>query len=217
MTAENTDKTDEVIDGEAATATDETTDTDNVADDTNDDDIEKGAEALGDPGKKALDAMKAKWKSADAAAKETAAKLAALEAKVNGTEAEHAAATERERVQSEAIAKANARLVRAEVRTAAKGRLSNADDAFAFIDISQVEVNDDGDIDTSAVTALIDDLIAERPYLAAATAPRFEGGADAGAKNVTGPKQWTQADMDKATPAEILAAHKAGLLKSLMG
>lgn len=214
VTDEKTDKTDEVTDEttDQVEKTDDSTD-ENVTDDTDED----GAADLGDAGKQALDRMKAKWKAADASAKENAAKIAALEAKINGTEAEHQAETERARIQSDAIAKANSRLVNAEVRAAAKGRLTNPADAFAFLDLSEIEVGDDGEIDSASVTALIDDLLTERPYLAAQSEPRFGGSADAGARKTASPKQWTQADLDKATPAEILKANADGLLKNLKG
>lgn len=158
-----------------------------------------GEDALGDPGKRALDAMKADRNAAREAAAKAAAELDQLRAKIAGTEAEHAARLEREKVQADAMAKANERIARAEVRAAAAGKLADPADALRFLNLSDLEVSADGETDAAAIAALIDDLIKMKPYLAASTAPKF-GSADAGVRNGT----------VQSLPAAIEAATKAG-------
>lgn len=175
--------------------------------------------ALGDKGKQALDRMRERARTAERTARENAAKVAALEAKLSGDEGAHAAKTEAENA---ALAKANDRLRRAEVRSAAKGRLANPADALVFLDLEGIDVGDDGEIDSDEIEALIENLLAERPYLGtgagqAVKPARFNGSGDNGARRVEAPRQWTQADLDKASPAEVLKAHKEGLLKKLQG
>lgn len=173
--------------------------------------------ALGDAGKKALDAMKAKWKAAEQAAKERDAKIAELEAKVNGTEAEYQKAQEAQRVKDEALQAANRRILKAEVRAAAAGKLNDPADALAHIDLSSFEVGDDGAVDSDAIGSAISDLISKKPYLAA-QGSRFEGGADGGArKDATGPTQLTREDMKRMSPEEIDRAHREGRFSTLLG
>lgn len=159
-----------------------------------------GEESLGDPGKKALDAMKAKWQAERARA--NAAEQAAAEAlaKAEGKEKEYAAEQERRRVEQEALSKANQRILKAEIKAAAKGILADPTDALTFIDLSSFEVGDDGDVDAQAITAAIDNLITSKPYLAAQGERRFQGGADGGPRKETGPSLEDQ----------IAAASKAG-------
>lgn len=125
----------------------------------------EGEESLNDPGKQALDRMKAKLKA------ERTARLAA-EAKLN----EQAPADDAERIQREAEAratqKANQRILSAEVRAAAAGKLSDPSDALTFIDLSQFDVDDDGEVDQGEIAAAIADLLTKKPYLAAQGGPK---------------------------------------------
>lgn len=59
-----------------------------------------------------------------------------------------------------------AQLVRAEVRAAAAGRLRDPADALALLDVAAL-AGDGGDIDTAAVAAAVDQLVKDKPYLAA--------------------------------------------------
>lgn len=178
----------------------------------------EGETALGDAGKKALDAMKAKWKAAEQQAKDTAARLAELEAKAAGTEAEHKAAQEAQRVKDEALAAANDRILKAEVRAAAASKLADPKDALRFLDLSDFEVDSDGEVDASQVAKAIDDLIASKPYLAAQGGQRFQGSADGGARNdTTKVSQLSEADLSRMTPEQINTARKEGRLNDLLG
>ena len=180
---------------------------------------QQGEAALGDAGKKALDAMKAKWKEAEAKLKAETEARAALEAKIAGTEAEHKAAQEAQRLKDEALAAANQRILKAEVRAAAKGKV--ADEALAdlhvLMDLSSIEVGADGEVDASQVAEAINDLIKSKPYLAA-QGSRFQGSADGGARNDAAKvSQLSEADLSRMNPEQIEAARKAGQLNDLLG
>jgi hypothetical protein len=175
-----------------------------------------GAEHLGDPGKKALDEMKAKWKAAEATAREREQELAALRAQAEGKEAEHKAALEAQRVRDEALAAANERILKAEVRAAATGKLADPADALQFLDLSTLEVSPDGEVDSAAVAAAIETLIKSKPYLAAQGGNRFQGTADGGTRKETRPAQLTRADLARMSPAEIETARVEGRLADLL-
>lgn len=64
--------------------------------------------------------------------------------------------------------RANARIVRAEVKAAAGAKLADPEDAVRLLDLDQFNVDDEGDVDAKAVAAAIDELIKAKPYLAAA-------------------------------------------------
>lgn len=151
----------DATDPTAQDADDVTTDVDA----TDVDDTADGADELGDKGKQALDRMKARLKA------ERAARLA-LEARLNET----SAADDAERIQREAdakaAAKANARILSAEVRAAAAGKLSDPSDALTFIDLTQFDVDDDGSVDQDEIAEAIADLVRRKPYLAAQGGPK---------------------------------------------
>ena len=142
---------------------------------------EQGAEALGDAGKQALDRMKARLKASETARK--AAERERDEAK---------GITEQEKAQREAeaaaLAKANDRILRSEVKAAAKGVLADPADAYKFLDLTEFEVDDDGNVDEEAIAEALANLVKTKPYLAAVAQgqqQRFQGSADQGARNVT--------------------------------
>lgn len=176
-----------------------------------------GEAALGDAGKKALDAMKADKRAAEKRAREAEARIAELEAKVNGTEADFAKAQEAQRVKDEALAAANTRILSAEVRAAAAGKLNDPADALAYLDLSSFEVGDDGSVDSDAIGSAISDLITRKPYLAA-QGSRFQGSADGGARNDdTKPAQLTRTDMARMSPEQIAEAEAKGQFDALLG
>lgn len=172
--------------------------------------------ALGDAGKKALDAMKAKWKAAEAEAKKVRDELAAARAAAEGREAEHAAAIEAQKVKDEALAAANERIVKAEIRAQAAAKLADPKDALRFLDPSEFEVDSDGEVDGDSVAKAIDDLIKTKPYLAA-QGKRFQGDADGGARKETRPAQLTRDDLSRMSPEEINTARAEGRLNDLLG
>jgi hypothetical protein len=143
----------------------------------------EGEAALGDAGKKALDAMKAERKAARDETTAAKAELAALQAKLDGKEAEHLAAQESQRVRDEALSKANDRIRKSEIKAAAKGVLQDPTDAYKYLDLEKFEVDDDGNVDETAIADALAELIKSRPYLGAQSGQRFQGSADGGARN----------------------------------
>ena len=169
----------------------------------------EGAEALGDAGKKALDTMKAERNAERIRARDAEARAAELEAKLQGREAEFAAEVEKRKTQNEAI-------LRAELKAAAKGKLADPTDAGLFINLSDFEVSESGDVDADALNAAIDDLVARKPHLGADKARRFDGDADTGPKGDGKASQIRSRDeLKNMTPEEIVAAHESGRLDDL--
>lgn len=196
-----------------------------------------GSEALGDAGKRALDHMKAERDAAikalraaesgqDAvkAARQSAQELTDLrrfkaeaEGRLADFEAEQAKAEAERTARAEADQRFNERILRAEIKAAAKGRLSDPEDAFRFLDASVFEVSEDGDPDTSAIESAIEALLESKPYLAVQDGRRFTGTPDAGARKETGPPQLTEQDLKGMSPDQIVEAKKSGQLNTLLG
>ncbi|EOM78060.1 hypothetical protein DW322_11250 [Rhodococcus rhodnii] len=160
-TSDSTDTGDDIF-GEQDDAHD--TDVDSDADTDSelapDDD---GADELGDKGKRALESMKSKWKSERTRRQQLEARVADLESK-DGDDDD---ASRQRAADAAALAKANSRIVRAEIRAAAAGKLSDPADALSFIDLDQFEVGEDGDVDQDEIAEAITDLVRRKPYLAA--------------------------------------------------
>lgn len=145
----------------------------------------EGTEELGDKGKQALDRMKQERNAAKAQAREHAKALeemrAELERLKSGEQEDETAKKIRE-AESAALQKANARILNAELRAAATGKLADPADALKFLDTSAFEVDADGNVDADAIAEAIADLTEKKPYLAAQGTKRFQGSADGGAR-----------------------------------
>ena len=181
----------------------------------------KGDEAaLGDPGKRALDAMKAERNAAKSELATLRAELEALKAKAEGREAEHAAEREAQKVRDAALAVANARILKAEIRAAAAGKLTDPADALRFVDASKFAVGEDGEVDSAAVQEAIADLLKERPYLGVKDA-RFRAGARGGRRNEQTAVQRAQEDVKRRYAErkydEVEKARAEGRLNSILG
>lgn len=173
---------------------------------------------LRDEGKKAIDAMKAERNQAREDAKRLQAELAQLKAKEEGREAEYQAEQERQKVKDDALALANDRIRKAEIRALATGKLADPNDALQFLDLSSIEVSDDGSINSALAEQLITDLLNSKPYLAAQSGKRFEGNADGGPRNVGDSKrQLTHSDLERMSPEQVNQARKDGQLDRLVG
>jgi len=174
--------------------------------------------ALGDAGKKALDAMKAERKAAREEAAAAKAERDALQAKLDGKEAEFAAEQSKREAERAALEKANDRIRKSEVKAAAKGVLADPQDAYKFLDLDSFEVDDDGNVDEDAIAQALDDLVKSKPYLAAQGGRKFQGSADGGARNdATKVTQLTEADMARMSPEQRAAAMDAGQFDDLLG
>ncbi|MER7963600.1 hypothetical protein [Streptomyces ardesiacus] len=181
-----------------------------------------GADQLGDPGKKALDTMKGKLKAEREKRRALEAQLAERDKPADGDTDPEALVRQAE---ATALARVNERLVKAEVKAAAAGKLADPADAHRFLDLSQFEVDDDGNVDADEVADAIDDLLKSKPYLAAqggTTKPRFQGTADSGArKGNARPSQLSEADVKRLAAAgnhaEIVKAQQEGRLDDYLG
>lgn len=146
--------------------------------------------------------------------------LAALKAQLADKDkpAEEQAIAERIReATAEATSKATERLVRAEVKAAATGKVKNPALALKLIDTSGIDVNDDGEVDSDALQAAIAGLLVDYPELAV-DAAKFGGGADQGARGkASKPSQVTQQELESMTTTEVNEARRTGRLNSLLG
>lgn len=138
-------------------------------------------EPLGEPGKAALKAERARAAKAEKELKKLRDEAAAREAEAM-SESEKAIAAAKAEGVSEATAAANRRIVRSEVKALAAKKLNDPADAVAMLDLDQFEVDGDGEVDEEAITAALDALVAAKPYLAASPRPGGAGDADAGAR-----------------------------------
>ena len=179
--------------------------------------VTEGTTALGDAGKKALDTMKAERNAARLEAKAVADELAALKAAAEGKQAEYEATQKAREVESAALAKANERILKAEVKAASAGKLADPLDALKFLDLSKFEVDDDGNVDSDAIAAAIGALITDKPYLAAQGGGRFQGSADGGTRNgAAADRQLTREDISRMTPEQIVEAQEKGQFGDLL-
>lgn len=133
---------------------------------------------LGDPGKRALDAERNARRTAEKAAKAAQAELEKLR-EASLSETERAINQARKESREETQRELNVRLVKAEAKAVATGRLADPEDITRYIDLSQFEVDDDGNVDVKALNKEIDVLLKSKPYLAA---QRVGGDVDSGAR-----------------------------------
>lgn len=144
--------------------------------------VVEGEKALGDAGKQALDRMKQERNAAKADAKAQADALAEVRAeleKLKGTE--DAGAKAIREAEERLTTQANGRVLRAELKAAATGKLADPADALRFLDLSEFKVDADGNVDAEAISKALTDLIEGKPYLAA-QGRKFQGSGDGGAR-----------------------------------
>lgn len=173
-----------------------------------------------DPAKllSAYEAEKTKRREQDTALRDLRTELDAMKAKADGKEAEFTAAQESQRVKDEALAGANERILKSEVKAAAKGVLADPQDAYKFLDLSTFEVDADGNVDEAVIVKALTDLVATKPYLGAQGGQRFKGTADGGVRNDSSqPSQLTKADLASMSPEAIDKAHSEGRLSDALG
>jgi hypothetical protein len=209
--AEDDDQDDEDKDDDQ----DDGDDTSKDGEDDDDQDDDEGATDLGDKGKQALDRMKAKLKTERERRKAAEGERDQLKSGGAGDKDADQIRAEADRA---ATNRANQRIVRSEVRAAAAGKLANPKDALAFLDLTQFEVDEDGQADEDDIAEAIDNLLKERPYLAAAGKPqRFQGTGDGGArKGSGGVKQLGKKDLEGMSAEQIEAARQKGQLRDYL-
>lgn len=173
-----------------------------------------GAEQLGDAGKQAIDRMKAERNEARREAKARQDEIDRLTAAANGREAEYAA---EKKAREDADSRFRERVLKAEIKAAATGKLNDPADAMRYLDLAEFEVNEDGDVDADAISQAIDSLVASKTYLAVQDGRRFTGTPDAGTRKESGPAQLSAADLKGMTPDQIVEAQEKGQLNDLLG
>lgn len=174
-------------------------------------------EPLGEGGKAALAAERKARADAEKAAKALQKRLDDIEA-LNMTEQDRAVAAARAEGMAEAQRAASERILRTELRAAATGKLADPSDALAHIDLSTIDVSDDGTVDTDAIASAIDALVAAKPYLAGATPTPPPPGVPTGARPGTSEVPQLDAAAVKAmTPDQIVEAKAKGQLNDLLG
>jgi hypothetical protein len=174
--------------------------------------------ALGDAGKQALDAMKGKWYTERDKRKALEARIAELEAANAPTTPEGQPDVEalKREARNEALSAANTRILKAEVKAAAAGKLADPTDALTLLDLSKFDVDSDGSVDADEIAEAIDSLLQSKPYLSAQGVKRFQGSADGGARkgNREG-AQLTRDDLKGMSPEAIVKAKQEGRLTGL--
>lgn len=185
--------------------------------DGGDDEAAKGD--LGDAGKKALDAMKAKWRAERDRAKGLQEQLAAATKSKEGDDDKPDLDALRQQARDEARSESLRERALDKLEVKAARLFQNPDDARAFLADKVDEFLDDGKVDVEAITDALDDLLKERPYLGVTQGDtkRFKGTGDGGPKGNAGKPQLTRADLKTMTPDQILTAKAEGRMNHLIG
>lgn len=172
---------------------------------------------LGENGVKALQAERQARKAAEAQMKDLAAQLDAIRAE-QMTDQEKALAAARSEAAAAATAETAAqyerRLLEATVKAQAAGRFRDPADALKLIDLTDLPRGDDGVIDDSAIGVALDAILAEKPYLATDSAPKWPDG-DQGPQGSEVARTFTRAQLRdpeffRANRDAILAAQREG-------
>lgn len=184
------------------------------SDDDSDEDEEdpEGADALGDKGKNALRAMKDRVKASKKAEREAKAELDRLKSSAGKSEEQVEEQRQREQREAAILDKANERIVRSEIKSAAAGKLQNPALAVRLLDLFDFEVDEDGNVDEDDIAQAIDELLEKEPYLAvqSGSGPKFDSAR--GKRKVA--KKLTAKDLDSMSPAEIAKAYDEGRVKT---
>lgn len=150
---------------------------------------------LGPAGEKALEEWKNRAKASESSLKEAqkaAQERDALQSRLNeyeeASKTEHEKALDKARKESLAQGKSESdaawskRVVKAEVKAAAREKFADPSDALAFIDLGQFKVDDEGNADDKAITAALDALLKDKPHLGKQEQKSTTGSADQGAR-----------------------------------
>lgn len=160
-------------------------------------------------GVKTVEELRAKLAGPAAAAAATPAPAAAPAGKDVTGDVEKTTPVDADKIrreaQVEAQKKADQRVIRSEVKLAAAKKLQDPADALVHLDLTQFDLDDDGNVDAEELADAIDELIKKKPYLAVAQGDgkRFKGTADGGAKQSkpTRPKSLGDAVARRLTPS----------------
>jgi len=115
------------------------------------------------------------------------------------------------------LSRANERIVKAELRAAAAGKVSNLTALARLVDIGSIEVDQDGNPAQDDIDAAIEQFLADFPEFAVDKS-KFSGTADQGSKGKkASPAQLTREDIKHMTPEQINQARSEGRLNKLLG
>lgn len=169
-----------------------------------------------DPAEKLKKALRAEREARRAAERERNTLKQQLEAKDKPAE-EAALEAARREADEAATAKANARIVKAELRAAAATKVSNLGALVRLVDIDVIEVDEDGNPSEDDIASAIDQFLTDFPEFAADKS-KFSGTADQGTKGKQStPAQLTRDDLKNMTPEAIEKARKDGRLNKILG
>jgi hypothetical protein len=177
---------------------------------------------LGDAGKKALDAMKAKWRTERDRARAAEDKLAAASHPKPEDDKPDLDAL-RKQARDEAKAEVLKERALDKIEAKAAGRFKDPEDALLRLGRNVDDFIDDGKIDLDAIEDALADLLTKRPDFGVTQGEpkRFKGGADAGAKGTASKSQLSEADVKRLSKegkhAEIEQARIEGRLNNLLG
>lgn len=200
--------------------TDNSPDVDGPVDEP-DDDPSTEDQPLGPAGEKALQAEKDRRKAESAKRRAAEDRIKALEAQLK--QPPEGDEPDLESIRADAAKEANLaaaqRIVKSEVKAAAAGKLADPADAYKFLDLTEFEVDDDGNVDEAEIAEAINDLLERKPYLAAQGGTKKQhGSADGGArKGQSRPIQLTREQLKSMTPEQIQSARSEGRLNDLLG
>jgi hypothetical protein len=174
----------------------------------------EGEGQLGDAGKKALDAMKAKWQKERDARKALEDQIAKTNSKDEGDK------PDADKIREQAKAEARAEVLRDraldKVETKAAKLFTDPEDARALLASHVDDFIDGGRIDVDAITEALEELLKKKPHLAATAPKRFQGSADSGARNGSKVTQVSEQDLKRMTPEQIVKAREEGRLADLL-
>ena len=177
-----------------------------------DEDDPEGSDALGDKGKNALRAMKERVRASKKAEREAKAELDRLKSSAGKTEEQVEEQRQREQREAAILDRANDRIVRSEIKSAAAGKLQNPAIAVRLLDLSDFEVDEDGNVDEDEIAQAIDELLEREPYLAVQSGggPKFDSAR--GKPKVA--KKLTPKDLESMSPQAIAKAYDEGRVKT---
>ena len=145
--------------------------------------------AAADRARKALKPFQQLRRETGLTIEEMRERLAGTKGKGKAGEADKADAPDvdalRRQAQREANDRLNTKLIRAAVRAEATEFLADPKDAARFLDLTDYEVDDDGEVDSRQIQRDLKALIADKPYLAKTVkkgnprggSPNFDGGS----------------------------------------
>lgn len=178
---------------------------------------------LGDAGKKALDAMKAKWRAERDGRKAAEDKLAAA-SKPKPADGDRVDVDEmRKQIKTEARAEVLRDRALDKIEAKAAGRFKDPEDALLRLGRNVDDFLDGDTIDLDAIEDALVDLLEKRPDFGVTQSEpkRFKGTGDGGPKGSAGKPQLTEADVKRLSKEgkheEIETARKDGRLNTLLG